>query len=219
MRRVAPHLLAVMLAGVAAVPSGAQQRLIEDDLIGDWVLPENGTVIHTYRCEDAVCAQIVKVPDPARKDIYNPDPVLRRRPLLGIVVASNLYRKGPATWQGRLYNTLNGYTYNGTVRLVEKNRFTFDGCLISVLFCHTKTYYRVEPPKPPKPKPLPAQRAVSSDRLPTAAVTKTKPARKAPRRADFEEFLKGREKPGAPALTEQEREILFKDFLAWREKR
>lgn len=214
MRSVAAWLLAVMLAGMGTSGSHGQERPTEDDLIGDWVLPESGAVIHTYRCGDEVCGQIVKVPDPARRDIHNPDPALRRRPLLGIVVAPGLSRKGPTSWEGEFYNSLNGYTYTGTLNLVDRERFTFVGCLIGPLFCHTKTYYRVEPPSPPK-QPSP-QRAVSSrERPPVAKAKSAKPARKKPSEADFEAFLKDRGVDGNPNLTDKQRQELFTDFMAW----
>jgi uncharacterized protein (DUF2147 family) len=221
MSSIVPRLLAVMLAWIVPSAALAQGPLPEGDLIGDWVLPEGGTVIHTYRCGDALCGQIVKVPDPARRDSYNADPVLRRRPLLGVVITSSLYQKGPATWQGKVYNPLNGYTYNSTLRLLDKNRFTLDGCLVGPLFCHTKTYYRVEPPSEPKAKKpqkrTPPRPTVSRDR-PAAPVAKVKPDRNAPSQADFEEFIKTL-KPSDEPVTEEERQRLFKEFLAWRATR
>lgn len=220
MRSIAPRLLAVMLAGMVPVASKAQGALPENDLIGDWVLPESGAVIHTYRCEDAICGQIVKVPDPARRDSYNSDPALRRRPLLGVIITTGLYPKGRAAWQGKVYNPLNGYTYNSTLRLIDKNRFTLDGCLVGPLICHTKTYYRVEPPSTPKQQKAqkrPAQQTVSRER-PAAPPAKVKPARNAPSRADFEEFLKSRETDSEP-VTEEERQRLFREFLAWKARR
>lgn len=214
MRRVAPKLLAAMLACMAPSMSLAQPAAPDDDLVGDWVLPENGAVIHTYRCEDAFCAQIVKVRDPGRRDSYNSDPVLRRRPILGIVIATNLRKKGPNIWEGKLYNTLNGYTYNGTLKLIDRGRFTFDGCLVSFLFCHSKTYYRVDPPAPPKQQKPPRQRAASRDRA-SAPAAKAKPVRKAPSSADFDAFLKERSGSGAQPLNDQQRQELYKDFLTW----
>ena len=222
MRSVAPHLLAIMLAGMASSASHAQEKLPEDDLIGDWILPENGYVIHADRCidGDAFCAQIVRVDDPARRDSYNPELPLRRRPLLGIIIAANLYKRGPATWQGSLYNPRNGFTYKGKLKLIDRSRFTFEGCLLSFLFCETKTFYRVEPPPvAEKPqKPASPRRAVAQNRPPLPAA-KAKPVGKEPTRADFEDFIKERETTGAaPVLTDQQRQALFKEFLAWRSK-
>jgi uncharacterized protein (DUF2147 family) len=215
MRSIVPYLLAAMLAGMAPAASQAQDKPPEDDLIGDWVLPENenGYVIHTYRCGDAFCGQIVKAADPTRRDVYNPDIQLRRRPILGIVIATDFYKKGPA-WQGAFYNPRNGFTYKGSLKLTDRNRLIFAGCLFSFLFCDTKVFYRVDPPPSPKPQ-KPSRRTASRDRPPVPAA-KAKPAEKEPTRADFEAFLKERDTTNAPAPGNQESKALFDEFLAWR---
>jgi uncharacterized protein (DUF2147 family) len=224
MRRTVPRLLATMLAVMVPAASYAQQKLPEDELIGDWALPTDGLVIHTYRCGDAFCGQIVKVADPERRDLNNPDPELRGRPLLGIVIAPSLYKNGSSTWSGRVYNAINGYSYNSTLNLIDKNHFTLHNCLIGSLICHTKSFYRVAPPPPSKrQKPPASRRVVSSDRVevatPPVSLGKVKPAARKPTRSDFEAFLRSRNATDLDTLTEEQRQVLFKEFLAWWDKR
>jgi uncharacterized protein (DUF2147 family) len=224
MRRIVPRLLVAMLAVMVPAASHAQQKLPEDELIGDWSLPADGLVIHTYRCGDAFCGRIVKVADPTRRDIYNPDPALRRRSLVGIVIAPSLYKKDSTTWQGKFYNAVNGYSYNSTLNLIDRDRFTLHSCLLGGLICHTKSFYRVALLTPPKrQKPSAPQRVVSSDQLevatPPVPLAKIKPAAKKPSRADFEAFLRSRNNTDLESLTDQQRQVLFRDFLAWWESR
>jgi uncharacterized protein (DUF2147 family) len=222
MRSIALLVLAAMFAGTASSLSQAQESLTEDGLIGEWVLPGNGSVIRAYRCGEAFCDANVAVEQPKRWDSAPKDKVP------GLLIPSNLQKKGPATWYGKLRNLRDGDTYEGTITLIDKNRLTFVRCLIGSVLCDTKTFLRVDPPSPaPAQTPPPAQqRAVAPARLevaapsPPVAKPKARPkvAARQPTRADFEAFLKQRSTSNAPVVAAEEPQVLFKEFMAWRSK-
>lgn len=116
--------------------------VIEDDVLGDWVQAGDASVIRVYRCGEAICGRIVKLADPTRLDVQNPDPILRERPLVGVVIGKSFGKRGPTTWSGKLYNLLDGRTYEGTLNMLDKNRFTIVGCLANNLVCDARTFYR-----------------------------------------------------------------------------
>lgn len=217
MRSIAPYILAAMLACMTPATSFAQEQPTEDELLGEWVLPGNGSVIRAYRCGDTFCDANVKVEPPKRWDSAP------RRRVPGILIPSNLRQQGPRTWHGKLYNIRDGDTYEGTINLIDKNRLSFVRCLIGSVLCDTKIFYRSDPPSVAAP-PI-QQRVVSRDRLEVAtppqptAKTKSKIAARPPTRADFEAFLKERGIASVPTVSAPEQQILFKDFMAWRSKR
>ncbi len=115
------------------------------DLYGVWRYPENGSLIQIYACGKATCAKVVRVTDPSRKDIYNPDPALRNRPIVGIVMWQHGKETGPLQWSGSLYNTLDGRTYYGTLRLTGKTALTLSGCYLHVMLCEHRTWTKLKP--------------------------------------------------------------------------
>jgi uncharacterized protein (DUF2147 family) len=136
-------LLSLLVAGAASLvsaPAGAQTA---EDAFGTWRHPDNGSHISVYQCGGGLCAKVVKVADPSRKDEKNPDPKLRSRPVVGVVIMSGAKKSGDKSWAGKLYNTQDGETYNGTVTVVSKNTLKLEGCVLGGLVCQGPTWARV----------------------------------------------------------------------------
>lgn len=213
MNRIALQLLAGVLAGMTYTMAHAQETLTEEDLIGEWILPGNGSVIRAHRCGDAFCGSDIRVAPPMRWD----SAPRRSRP--GILIPWHLQQQGPTTWQSKLYNIRDGDTYEGTINLIDKNRLSFVRCLIGSVFCDTKIFHRVDPPKPPEPQKQ--EHVGVTANQPKAAKPPSPRAKEAaarrPTRADFEAFLNER---GASqtSTTTQEEQVLFREFMAWRSK-
>ena len=115
-----------------------------DDAFGVWQNPDNGSHIKISKCGNGLCATIVKVTEAGRKDVKNPDPKLRTRPVQGITIMSGATKSGAAAWSGKLYNTLDGQTYNGTLTVVDKTHLKLQGCVLGGLICQGPTWTRVE---------------------------------------------------------------------------
>lgn len=134
------------LAALMALPllmASPAFALSDNDVIGVWRHPDNGSHIQIYACGQSACAKIVKVADPSRKDDKNPDPKLRDRPVVGVVIMNGGKKAGPLKWQGKLYNTLDGGTYNGTLTLVSETELKLSGCIMGGLICDGRTWTRV----------------------------------------------------------------------------
>lgn len=114
------------------------------DVLGTWRHPDNGSLIKVYNCGSKLCAKVVQVADPSRKDDKNPNPKLRNRPVVGVVIMSGGKKTGKASWKGKLYNTLDGKTYNGTLTLLDKKHLKLEGCVLGGLICQGPTWTRVK---------------------------------------------------------------------------
>jgi uncharacterized protein (DUF2147 family) len=136
-------MAALMLAGAAALLPGQANAQAAEDAFGTWRHPDNGSHINVYQCGGGLCAKVVKVADPSRKDDKNPDPKLRTRPVVGVVIMNGAKKSGASSWAGRLYNTQDGQTYNGTVTVVSKNSLKLEGCVLGGLVCQGPTWTRV----------------------------------------------------------------------------
>ncbi len=142
-------LLSVLAAAVVALALllPCEVRAFQPgNALGDWEYPENGSVIRFYACGEYICAKIVKVKDPSRRDINNPDPKLRNRPIAGIVISTNGKQTGMKSWIGDLYNPQDGATYRGTVHLIGDKQATMVGCFAGGLLCEAKTLRRAASP-------------------------------------------------------------------------
>ena len=129
--------------GFLALSSNSPTALA-GDAFGVWRHPDNGSLVRTYKCGGGLCAKVVKVQDSSRKDVHNPDPDLRSRPIEGIVIMNGARKTGANTWEGQLYNTRDGKTYSGVVTLQSPQKLELEGCVMGGLFCKGVTWSRVQ---------------------------------------------------------------------------
>ena len=115
-------------------------------LTGRWEIQGSRTVFQFEPCEHATCAVMESsgriIRDPDVRDVRNPDPHLRDRPLKGMKALTGLVEAGPRTWKGRLYSPGPGLTYDVTVTEVDADTLTAHGCLTPLL-CQTDTLKRL----------------------------------------------------------------------------
>lgn len=135
---------ALICAGFFVFGAGQGFAQSADDALGTWVHPDNGSHIKIAKCGGGVCATIVKVKESGRKDVQNPDPKLRDRPVVGITIMSGAKKSGDNGWSGKLYNSQDGQTYNGTLTVVDKNHLKLQGCVLGGLICQGPTWTRLQ---------------------------------------------------------------------------
>jgi uncharacterized protein (DUF2147 family) len=116
---------------------------------GVWVEEEGEAWIEIGPCQDTLCGRIVWLKEPLDKagqphvDTNNPDPALRSRPILGLIIMAGLKpAPGKGYLEGQVYNTENGKVYD--VYLTPKGQtMEVEGCLMKYL-CLTQTWTRVK---------------------------------------------------------------------------
>jgi len=136
--RILP-LFALGLLSLLLVPSQAAAA----EPYGVWRHPDNGSLVRMYECGSGLCAKIIKVRESGRKDVHNPDPDKRSRPVEGIVIMNGAQKTGGDTWEGQLYNTQNGKTYSGVITVQGPKTLELEGCVLGGLLCQGVTWSRV----------------------------------------------------------------------------
>ncbi|WP_174278709.1 DUF2147 domain-containing protein [Sphingomonas bacterium] len=102
-----------MIALIAAAALAAAPAPIG----GHWLTPGGEAVVEVAPCGAALCGRIVRVVKPRpgpQVDARNPDPALRGRPIIGLVILAAL-RPDADRWRGRIYDPESGRTYRAEV--------------------------------------------------------------------------------------------------------
>ena len=94
-------------------------------ILGQWRMDPTDIVIELASCGEAVCGRLVGLPDPAARDIHNPDPALAGRRLCRLNVLD--VTEVADGWQGSFYNPLDGTTYNVGLQLGPDGRLQIQG--------------------------------------------------------------------------------------------
>ena len=172
MRLIALPGAIALAAFQASVPASALDR---HDIQGIWRQPDNGSLIQVYSCDGGICAKVVSTPDPELKDVKNPDPSLRGRPVAGLVLWKHPKESGDLQWIGSSYNTADGGTYYGTMHLTGPATLAVSVCNLSLMTCADQTWTKAAPqtataniPAISKSKPVPEAPALAAP-VPTAA--------------------------------------------------
>lgn len=135
----------IRLFAVASVLAfgGVAPAFADPSPVGTWRDDEKGSVIKVYECGGAMCASVLKPYQPGAKDVYNPEPALRERPITGLVIMNHAKKGDGPNWSGNLYNAEDGKTYSGTLKAVSDNTLQMQGCAMSI-FCQTRGFTRVK---------------------------------------------------------------------------
>jgi uncharacterized protein (DUF2147 family) len=109
---------------------------------GVW-LNEAGTLrMRVSPCGAAFCGTLVWARD-QRADDYNPDPVKRGQPLLGMRILSGMTPSGNANeWKGNTYSYEDGRSYIEVMTLTGEILLT-QGCVNGGAICHSGRWTKV----------------------------------------------------------------------------
>jgi len=156
-RLAAVAFVALPWALLAALPAAAQPA---DAVTGRW-LTEAGDKggrarVEVSEEEGKFVGRIVWLEEPkfpsgphqgeAKTDLENPDPALRDRPVMGLVLLAGFTYDGDGTWSGgTIYDPANGKTYKAKMYLSGEDDPTLDirGYVGIPLFGRTTTWKRV----------------------------------------------------------------------------
>lgn len=136
-------LVALPVLPVAAGASGPE---------GLWWAEGGFAQVEIHPCGDALCGRVVWLRHPfdetgcALRDVENPDPVLRRRPVEGLEILHGLRASSddPGEWSGgRIYDPGSGRTYSAVVETDGPDRLRVRGYLGIRLLGRTTTWVRV----------------------------------------------------------------------------
>jgi uncharacterized protein (DUF2147 family) len=109
-------------AAVCGLGAAAPARSDNPALAGVWLDPTKEVEVEIGYCGGGVCGRIVwlKPPHHTLLDEENPDPALRRRPLIGLTILWGLRRLDAQTWgDGKMYNPRTGKYYRASLSVLS----------------------------------------------------------------------------------------------------
>lgn len=128
---VALSLLPKYIAG-AATPSGPT---------GDWLVAKRWAIIRIVDCGGQLLGVVSWEMRPS-VDSHNPDPAKRSRPTLGMPVLLGMKMSEPNKWDGQIYNSHDGNTYDANISLSGPDVLRVEGCFFGIL-CGGEDWTRV----------------------------------------------------------------------------
>lgn len=144
-----------VLAGDAhATPAeGTTRRSAPQDVLaGEWWTDNNEGRVRfskepdgTFKGVTTCCVPKVSTPDHPAFDLHNPNPKLRGRSTVGIVMIWNLTYGDGEYSDGYVYNPRDGKTYRFEVKVVDQNTVKIRGYMGIPLFGQTQVWKRVRP--------------------------------------------------------------------------
>jgi uncharacterized protein (DUF2147 family) len=115
---------------------------------GTWLTQAGDARVRVSKCGNGICGVIVGLRDPIDSatgkppvDDKNPNPALKKRPMIGLPLFSGMQPTGPGKWSGQIYNADDGKTYAANMELQGDNAAKVEGCVLSIL-CKGQTWKR-----------------------------------------------------------------------------
>ena len=132
-------------AALLAAPSARAQGAGEP--AGTWLTQAGDARVRVSKCGGGICGVIIwlKTPiDPAtgnaQIDDKNPNPSLRKRPIVGLPLFSSMQPAGPNKWSGQIYNADDGGTYASNISVAGPDALRVEGCVGAL--CGGETWSR-----------------------------------------------------------------------------
>jgi uncharacterized protein (DUF2147 family) len=138
-------VLAWAAAGLMALPGAAAAS----EATGVWRMENGRVTVRVAHCGSNLCGTVVGLKKPRddkgrpRLDKENPNPALRRRPVVGLTILSNMKPQVDGYWTGTIYNRDDGNTYSSNMTLQNANTMRVKGCVASV-FCSSMKFVRLQ---------------------------------------------------------------------------
>lgn len=133
--------LSTLLAALALSWGNAASA---QSVLGDWLTDDRSAIIRIAPCGERLCGTILRVLDPAAppNDANNPDPLQRKRPLVGVQVLKGFARSASGWDKGTAYDPKAGKSYTSRLALAGPRRLDVTGCIL--FLCRTKHWTRAE---------------------------------------------------------------------------
>jgi uncharacterized protein (DUF2147 family) len=133
-------------AALLAAPSVFAQGAA--DPTGVWQTQAGDARVKVSKCGGGICGVIVGLKEPIdpttgkpQVDDKNPNPALKKRPMIGLPLFSGMQSTGPNKWSGQIYNADDGGTYASSVSVAGSDTLRVEGCVGAL--CGGETWTRV----------------------------------------------------------------------------
>lgn len=142
-----------LFASAAIIALSAVGALAADPSpLGDWLVKEGYAHIRIDNCAGKLWGIVAWEKEPGF-DNDNPDPTKKGRPILGMPILLGMKPTKPNLWEGEIYNSQNGKTYDAKITMVNDNTLKLEGCVLGGWFCGGENWTRITNPQPGPPLP------------------------------------------------------------------
>ncbi|WP_242126501.1 DUF2147 domain-containing protein [Sphingobium sp. Sx8-8] len=112
---------------------------------GSWLTDDQKGVVQIAPCGTHMCGRIARVldkgPNVPATDVNNPDPRLRRQPIVGLQTLWGFTRDGSVWKGGRAYDPKSGQSYRSTLELYPDGALKVTGCVL--FLCQSRRWTRI----------------------------------------------------------------------------
>ena len=143
---IATAFIIAIAAALLAAPSARAQGTGEPT--GVWLTQAGDARVKVSKCGGGICGVIVGLKDPidpatgkAQVDDKNPNPTLKKRPMIGLPLFSAMQPVAPNKWSGQIYNADDGGTYASSISAAGPDTLKVEGCVGAL--CGGETWTRV----------------------------------------------------------------------------
>ena len=131
---LAAAFVIAIAATVLTAPAARAQRVGEP--IGVWLTQAGDARVKVSKCGGGLCGVIVGLKDPIdpatvkpQVDDKNPNPGLKKRPMIGLSLFSGMQPSAPNKWSGQIYNADDGGTYASSISVAAPDTLRVEGCV------------------------------------------------------------------------------------------
>jgi uncharacterized protein (DUF2147 family) len=140
--------LGLFMAGLALLlDAPAARAQAGGDVSGIWLTQAGDAKVRVSKCGGGICGVVISLRtpiDPAtgttQVDDKNPNPSLRKRPIVGLPLFSGMQPSGPNKWSGQIYNADDGGTYASNISVAGPDALRVEGCVGAL--CGGETWSR-----------------------------------------------------------------------------
>ena len=122
-------------------------------ILGVWWTKQNKGRVDIVRCappKQGLCGTIIWISEPndakgkPQTDSGNPNPALRKRPIIGLQLFEGWREIGRNKWKGSVYSPEDAETYNDVEITLVGDKLTLKGCVAFI--CDSETWNRYRGP-------------------------------------------------------------------------
>jgi uncharacterized protein (DUF2147 family) len=124
----------ITLTALLASPSAYAQGAGEPT--GVWQTQAGDARVKISKCGGGICGVIVSLKEPIdpatgkpQVDDKNPNPALKKRPMIGLALFSGMQPVAAGKWSGQIYNADDGGTYASSVSVAGPDALRVEGCV------------------------------------------------------------------------------------------
>lgn len=131
----------MIVAAMCAVASPVSAQSVIDN----WLTEDRRAIVTIERCGSEICGRISRIlveVEANQRDLNNPNPRLRNRPIQGMRVLSGFRRDGDRYRHGQIYDPENGREYNARFSLIGANTLRVTGCVLGGILCRSQDWLR-----------------------------------------------------------------------------